>query len=550
MITEDRRAIEIIQLRDTERTRQGPFRTLWQETADYVFPQENQITSVKTAGEDKSRKLYDSTAVFDSRDMASGLSAAMMPGGQKFFDLTVQDEEAAEMEHVDRWLSYATEITHKELHNSNLLMQLNATLHSLVVFGNGCIFSEWDGRRLGLNFRDYPVSKYQIIENEYGLVDTVILTLMLQAHQAMKQYGAADLSQAVIEAAARPESYCNTFEFIQIVQPRARRNPQLSDKLNMPYESIVVDVLGKRVVDEGGFEEFPFAVVRWIKNSDEVYGRGQGTESLADVKMLQQMQKDLIDLGNRYGNPPVEVLDTFEGMVRMFPGARNDVQQLNTIHAIEQQALGNFPITKQIVEDQRELIHKAFFRDVFWNLGSLTGDRRTRLEIQERIQEGLQRLALPVARIQTELYKPNITRSVLLLIRNGKIPYPPPEVQGREMGIEYEGRLVLALKQQQARAFTQFVNTIVAPLAAVYPDSLDTVSFDRALPDIARAHGVKTEHLATEEEIQAKREARAKQAALAQAAQIAQTAGDVYQKGITAPQEGSPSKALVEAAAE
>jgi len=119
--------------------------------------------------------------------------------------------------------------------------------------------------------------------------------------------------------------------------------------------------------------------------------------------------------------------------------------------------LGNFPITVEALKEQQEIVHKAFFRDIFVQLGDLTGDRRTTVEIIERLREGLRRLALPVARLQSELFNPVITRSTMLLIRHGKIPQPPIELEGQQLGIEYEGQLALALKGQQAKGFQQWV---------------------------------------------------------------------------------------------
>ena len=130
-------AEDIIALRNRERQAQANFRALWQQTADLMFPRENQIDTTQTPGTDKSLKVYDSTAMLDSQDMASGLSAAIIPTGQKFFGLTVEDRDLAARDAVQRYLLLATEIAHNELFESNFMLQFNETLRSLVVFGTG-----------------------------------------------------------------------------------------------------------------------------------------------------------------------------------------------------------------------------------------------------------------------------------------------------------------------------------------------------------------------------------------------------------------------------
>ncbi|KKK49972.1 hypothetical protein LCGC14_3129670, partial [marine sediment metagenome] len=124
---EELRAKEIINLRDRELAKQATFRSLWQETADLMFPRENQITGIQTSGTDKSRNIFNTTAVFDSQDMASGLSAAFIPSGQLFFGLKAKDRELSQIDRVRRYLSIATEITHDELFESNFMRQFNET---------------------------------------------------------------------------------------------------------------------------------------------------------------------------------------------------------------------------------------------------------------------------------------------------------------------------------------------------------------------------------------------------------------------------------------
>jgi len=545
----DRRAESIIAERNRERSKQANFRSLWQETADLIFPRENRITSSTTAGIDKSRDVCDTTAIMDSQDMASGLSSTFIPPGRSFFGLKVRDRELAKNEEVNRYLSEASEITHDELFSSNFLLQLNETLRSLVVFGTGNLFSEWDNSTGRLNFKDFDISLYQILEDAGGNVNTVILTFDRTARQAADAFGTENLGPEILKALEKPETENNAFEFIHRVGPRRDRNVRLSDNLNMPFESVYVDVKGRKIVAEGGFEEFPFAVVRWMKSSYEKYGRGQGTEVLGDVKVLQQIKMDFIECGNKWNHPPLEIEDTFEGTPNMSPDAVNLVRKVGTIQGISPTAMGNFPITREMLEFQQDIIHRAFFRDVFVQLADLKGDRRTTVEIYERIKEGLRRLALPVARLESELFDKVITRSVLLLIRNGRIAPIPPELAGQPFGIEYTGVLALALRSQQAKGFMQFAAT-VGELAAIFPEATDIIDIDDALPDIARSFGVKTEHLASEAQIAEKRRIRAEQLQAQQLLQAGMAAAEGYGKTNKAPEEGSPAGELINAVKE
>ena len=531
----DQKAIEVIKEQEREEQNASNFRNLYQEVADHMLPRENQIIGVRTPGEDKSQQIFDPTAMLDLQDMVSGLSAAFFPPGELAFGLTVKDRRIANRDSVKRYLARASQITHDELFASNFMLQLNETLSSLIGFGTGNIFSEW---KLGLNFKDWDVSFYTIKQNSAGRVDTVIIKYPLTARQAIQEFG-DKAGPKVLEDANNPERESNRYEYIHRVRPRTKRNRQFTDSLNMPWESVFVNVKEQLLVEEGGFEEFPYAVARWKKSSNEKYGRGQGTVALSITKELQQLHSDFVECGNKWNNPPRQVLsNAVEGRVDVRPGADNRVTQIDAIRALDDGVKGNFPISKDILEFIQAIIHRIFFKDVFAPLAELSGDRRTTLEIRERIKQAVKKLAGPIYRLQSELFTPVITRSVLLLIRNGVIPPPPEELAGRNFGIEYISELALAMRDQQSRAFVQFADLVTA-LDPVFPGAKDIVSIDRALPDIAFTFGMKEEHLSTPEEIEETRRIRAEQLAERQALEAAQAAAQGYGQTTKSPEEGS-----------
>jgi hypothetical protein len=541
----DARAIEVIKEQEREEQNAANFRNLYQEVADQMLPRENQIIGVRTPGEDKSKQIYDPTAMLDLQDMVSGLSAAFFPPGELAFGLTVKDRRLANVDSIKRYLALATQITHDELFASNFMLQLNETLSSLIGFGTGCLYSEWN---LGLNFKDWDISFYTIKQNSAGLVDTLILKYPLTARQAVQEFGKDNIGEKVLKAFGNPETISKPFDFIHRVGPRGERNRKFTDSLNMPWESIYVNIEEQIVIkgidpkgidNEGGFDEFPYAVPRWKKSSNEKYGRGQGTIALSVSKELQQMHADFIECGNKWNNPPREILDTaVEGRVDVRPGASNRVTSMGSIKALDEGLRGNFPITREMLEFVQGIIHRIFFKDVFAPLADLTGDRRTTLEIRERVKQAAKKLGAPLFRLQSELLTPNITRDVLLLIRNGVIPQPPVELQGQGFGIEYISELALAMRDQQSRAFMQFAD-LVTVLDPVFPGAKDIINIDRALPDIGFTFGLKVEHLSTREEIEEVRRVRAEQLAEQKALEAGQALAQGYGQTTKAPESGS-----------
>jgi hypothetical protein len=163
--------------------------------------------------------------------------------------------------------------------------------------------------------------------------------------------------------------------------------------------------------------------------------------------------------------------------------------------------------------------------------------------------------------VQSELLTPLIMRCFMLAIRNGRITMPPPEllkvtkfdvrtkqvetdIDAEQLGIEYIGPLALALSNQEAQGSEGWVSKL-GNLAAIYPEALDYVNWDSAIPRWAQAGGVNIADVASQEQLDAKRQVRAKQQQAMQLMQAAQAAGNANKGLSKRPEEGSPAEALM-----
>jgi hypothetical protein len=312
----------------------------------------------------------------------------------------------------------------------------------------------------------------------------------------------------------------------------------------MPFESVFVCEKDQNVLAEGGFDEFPFAVPRYDVIYGEVYGRGRGTMLLPKVRVLNRLCKDYLDMANKWVNPPLEVLESFEDTVDLTPGALNHVIELNSIAPINMGANGMYPVTKDILEYYREGVRQGFFKHAFETLAGLKGDRRTTTEIIERLKEGFKQQAKPMGRLFDELLTPLVTRSFMLLVRNGVIPRPPQSLWGRPFKIVFINPLALALRDQQSKGLQYWV-TAGMQMAEGFPDVLDNVDSDTAYRDLGASLGVKTDHIRSVRERDELRQQRAEKQQAIEQLQAAQAMAEGYGKTTKAPEEGSPAEALL-----
>ena len=533
---------EIINLRNIELSAQANIRTLWQDTSDFVYPYVN-ITSKFHPGTRRTREIFDLTPMLDAEDMVANLKHILFPAGQVFFAIKVGNNTKLP-DGIQRYISMLTEVAHDRIFNSNFITELDDVLRSLIHFGPASIFSEWTPG-IGLNYRSSVIGSYQLIENSKKLVDGIIITIEYTPQQAIEEFG-DEAGPDIIKASTDPKKVNTKFEFIYIIKPRSFMNPNLSQRVNtnMPWEEQVVNVKEKLIVFESGYPQFPYHTARWTRPAHEKDGRGISTELLPQIKVLNRMSRDFNEVGNKWANPARETLSSFNGKYRTFPGANNVVRELPSSRAVDQGLNGNFNITEKSLDRQTGIIDRAYFKNAFNPIDDLTGDRRTTLEIRERIRGTWPKIGNPVARIWYEQIAPLVERSILLLIKNGEVERPPAELENINFSLDFVGPFALELRSQQSKAFQEWA-FVVGELESEFPGATDNVDSDDAIMRLGRTLGVNTEDMASEEQRDEKREARALKEQQQLELQIAQIAGQAYPGSTKAPEEGSPAEQLL-----
>jgi hypothetical protein len=378
----------------------------------------------------------------------------------------------------------------------------------------------------------------------------MVLKFPKTAKQAYEKWGDA-AGESVALAVKDLKKVDNIFWFIHLTRPREKRNPRFEDTLNMPFESIYVAVKDKTLISESGYPEFPYSVARWTKTTGESHGRGVGTLILPQVKMVNVNKKDFNECGNKHNNPALEIDQSFVGTYKTFPGARNNVTVSPTARTVDRGAgLGNFPITKDTLIMERQVIKDAFYADAFAPITSTgTGDRRNELEIRQRIMESFRKIGSPIGRLESELFTPQITRCYMLLVRNGAIKPPPPELQGKNLKIVYLGPLSLAQQSSEVTASKRWVGAVIEAESSspAFAGASDNINIDKTIRRWGRVEGVNEDDIALEEEVIAKREARAADRERQLTLEEAQVAAGAYGQTTKAPEPGSPAEEMSEA---
>jgi len=285
-------------------TERRNFETIWENGADFCSPPQNNILTVRTAGERKpSQRLID-IGIRSNRIFTSGLSSHLIPAGAKFFNYSSSDYRLKDDDAVKRYYNQVTGITYEILNASNFFQEVTKSISHLGFIGTCCTFIEPASQKgKYINFKSHYINSYYISEDAYGQVDTVYIELDLTARQVVQLFG-DNASKRTKDLADNPSTADQKVKIIHAIEPRADYNPKKSTGDERPIKSCYVEVEAKKVVKETGYYELPFAIGRFYQATNEKYGRCPALECLSTLSTTNAMELTRLNTAQRVANPP------------------------------------------------------------------------------------------------------------------------------------------------------------------------------------------------------------------------------------------------------
>ena len=507
--------------------------THWQEVADYMQPRKADVTKRRARGDKRMEQVFDSSPIQAVELLAASLHGMLTNPSTPWFTLRFKDEEIENDDEAKLWLEASTDAMYTAFNRSNFQQEIFELYHDLITFGTAAMFIEEDDDDI-IKFSTRHINEVFIAENDKGRIDTIYRKFKISARAAIQKFGEA--VSADVQTKAKKDPY-EEIEILHAVYPRADFNPNKKDKANMPFESVYMEFKNGNELSVGGFREFPFVVPRYLKASNEIYGRSPAMTALPDVKMLNEMSKTTIKAAQKQVDPPLLVPDDgFLLPVRTVPGGLNFYRS-GTRDRIEPLNIGaNNPLGLNMEQQRRESIRAVFYVN---QLMMQQGPQMTATEVIQRNEEKMRLLGPVLGRLQSELLKPLIDRVFAVLLRNNMLPAAPEFLSGRDVEIEYVSPLAKAQKSTELQSIMRAVE-ILGSLANVAP-VFDYVNFDNLVKHLADIVGVPQKILKTQSQVNAERQqAQAQQQEMQQMQQLQQVAkagGDIAPLAKALPEE-------------
>ncbi|AGE60275.1 head-tail connector protein [Pelagibacter phage HTVC010P] len=507
--------------------------THWQEVADYMQPRKADVTKQRARGDKRMEQVFDSSPIQAVELLAASLHGMLTNPSTPWFTLRFKDEEIENEDEAKLWLEASTDAMYTAFNRSNFQQEIFELYHDLITFGTAAMFIEEDDEDI-IKFSTRHINEVFIAENDKGRIDTIYRRFKISARAAMQKFGEAVSSD--VQSAFKKDPY-KEVEILHAVYPRTDFNPNKKDKKNMPFESVYIEFKNGNELSVSGFREFPFVVPRYLKASNEIYGRSPAMTALPDVKMLNEMCKTTIKAAQKQVDPPLLVPDDgFLLPVRTVPGGLNFYRS-GTRDRIEPLNIGaNNPLGLNMEQQRRDSIRAVFYVN---QLMMQDGPQMTATEVIQRNEEKMRLLGPVLGRLQSELLKPLIDRVFAILLRNNMLPAAPEFLSGRDVEIEYVSPLAKAQKSTELQSIMRAVE-ILGSLANVAP-VFDYVNFDNLVKHLADIVGVPQKILKTQSQVNAERQQAQQQQQemqqMQQLQQVAKAGGDIAPLAKALPEE-------------
>lgn len=499
------------------------FESYWQTLHDYFYLEsQDQNKSYYPGTELDPTYLWDATTLESADVFASGFMNYLTPPTSKWFRLRHKDPNLSENKAIGDFLEDVADEVNYTLNRSNFYDQMFPSYKSSGVYGTSLVLAEEDLQD-DVRFYNMPLKQVVIVEDARGRAVEYYIEFEYTAFQAFTRWGSEGLSTELKEE-LKGRATDKKHKFLLFIGKRNAREIQKIDKKNLPIEALWIDVTAKKVIEEGGYNEFPAMAHRFDKRPFIPWGFSPAMKALPFARLLNAIAKTNLRAMMKHTDPPVALPNNafimpFNANPRAINYYNKDAMSGGAKDIFAFANTGNPQVGMSAIEYYSMKVKTLMYNDVFLAFNNITKEMNNP-EVMERINEKMTMLGPAVGRYLAEVLNPIIIRTIGILFRRGKLPPPPDEMM---MNPEYEIDFVGQLAQAQRRSDLNTLITgltMVGQVAQFSPEVMDKIDTDRTIDEVWSITGAPVQVLRDDSEIEKIRGARAEQAAKVQQMQM------------------------------
>ena len=466
------------------------WRPTFEECYEFSMPARESFYPT-TAGQTKTDKIFDETAVVGVQEFASRLQAGIVPNYARWAELIAgseipPDEKTEVNEALDSVTSYVFEV----LQNSNFAQEIHEAFLDLSV-GTGALLIEEGDAIKPVRFTAVPLSRLTLDTGPNDVIDTVYRNRKIKASNIKLVY-----PQAVLPPEINRILNGGQDQFINIVECVSRNyskpNIEVYDFTVFPTNPKHI-YLKKQMMGEGAN---PYVVFRWSKAAGEVYGRGPLLNSMPAIKTCNLVIEMILENAQMAISGMYQMED--DGIInvdtiQLLPGTI--IPRSPASRGLEPIApAGNFNVADLVLKDMRTNIKRALYNEM---LGDPNRTPMSATEVAERMADLSRQIGSSFGRLQAEMVTPVLQRVIHILKKQGRIDIPT--VNGREIKVQSTSPLAQAQANQDINGFNRFLELVGARFGPQLINLL--VDSNEATKYLAEKFGIPEKLTRTKEEM-------------------------------------------------
>lgn len=515
----------------------------WTEAQTYA---DNVVMSWGKPGEIPARaKRYTSKPFNYNKTLVAGILGYAVSPSLVWFKLGLENPNLLKGYGVKDWLEQCEKELLAMFNRSNFYREINPAVKDSTCIGHGALFIG-EGDALRMRYTHFPANEIFLDVNEYGEVDTCFRWYADSLRNIVNFFGEENVSESMRSLYQEPERWNDSYEILMCVYPRENYNPQYKNNKNMPYACVYIDLKNEHILQESGFNEFPFAVFEWERYSGFAYSSSPAQDAMPDIKALNIIKKSSLQIAQTSAEPPMMAsqemhdIDLSPRGITYLPTKDSRLEPVRTGE--------NYPITLQELANYEQAVKDWFYVDYFLALQEKQGNM-TATEVMELQGEKAATLTTFIVNLQ-EFLSNIITRSFNMLMRNGQLPPPPLELQRSNavIKIDFTGPLAQNQKKHHQMGGTVQALGAIGPIMQMFPNAGDFIDGDELMRSTMEGMGMPQNIIREDADVQKIREQRAQAEAEAAAKQqqmaMAQTLMQNADKMGEAAQDGSMMQKL------
>lgn len=490
--------------------------TQWQEIADYMNPNRNDITNSKVSGQKRTVQILDNTSMVSNELLAGALAGMLTNNSQPWLEYTTGDQALDQKAQVRKWLHSTAKRTLAMFNASNFQTEVHQFYLDLGSICTAGMFVEEDDDYV-CRFSSQHIKGLFIEENNKGLVSEVYRGFKWSARNIVSEFGMDQAFKFDFIKKAYEINSDDKFEIIHAVYEKPINERYLFKYVSQYVLCQNYSNMGEQNLSLGGFNEFPYIVARWGKASGEKYGRGPGMIALPEQKLLNKMVETTLKGAQKSVDPPMQLPD--DGVIlplKLHPGGINFRRP------------GTEPITPifdnyrvdfgfQALEAHRQRVREAFYVDQLQL--SQQGPQMTATEVMQRAEEKMRLLGPLLGRQEFEFLVPLTIRVFGIMNRRRLFEEMPEELRGKKIYPKYISTIARSQRLGELNSMLKGLQAL-APVMQVDPEIADNFDADGYFKEVARIQSFPAGVIRSQDKVEERRKAKAQGMQDAQAAQM------------------------------